>query len=125
MRCDAHGLETEGLRRYTHLRPLLPRLGFFVGHERRLPYDLHEVLALVAPRPALVLAPSLDQDWVHEDVTTCVEAAVSVYTLLGARDNLRLHAPMDFNRYPPSYQRVVNDWLWEAARWARAKGGTE
>jgi dienelactone hydrolase len=116
MRRDAHGVETEGLRRYAHLRPLLPRLGFFVGHERRVPYDFHEVLALIAPRPVLVLAPRLDQDWHFEDVAACCEVAASVYWLLGAEDGLRLHAPLDFNRYPPTYQKVVNDWLWQVAQ---------
>jgi len=115
MRLDAHGKETEGLLRYSHLRPMLPRLGFFVGHEGRLPYDYHEVLALIAPRPVLILAPTLDQDWVFEDVEACCEAVLPVYQLLGRKDAIELYAPHDFNRYPPKYQDKVNEWLWRAA----------
>jgi cephalosporin-C deacetylase-like acetyl esterase len=111
MRLDAHGNETEGLKRYSHLRPTLPRLGFFVGHEARVPYDFHEILALIAPRPVLVLAPILDQDWFHEDVVGCYEAASAVYRLLGAEDRIQIHTPLDFNRYPPKYQNKVNEWL--------------
>ena len=111
MRLDAHGNETEGLKRYSHLRPTLPRLGFFVGHEARVPYDYHEILSLIAPRPVLVLAPTLDQDWFYEDVAACTEPASAVYRLLGAEGNLQLHAPLDFNRYPPRYQNKVNEWL--------------
>ena len=85
MRLDAHGKETEGIQRYSHLRPTLPRLGFFLGHERRVPYDFHEVLAMIAPRPVLILAPRLDQDWVHKDVEECYWAAASVYQFLGVR----------------------------------------
>ena len=112
MRLDAHGRETEGLMRYSHLRSTLPRLGFFVGHEAHLPYDYHDLLALIAPRPVFVLAPLLDQDWRHEDVRACCQAARPVYELLDAAENLTLAAPNDFNRYPPKYQDLVNDWLW-------------
>lgn len=115
MRLDAHGKETEGLKRYSHLRPTLPRLGFFVGHEKRLPYDYHEILSLIAPRPVLILAPILDQDWFFEDVEACYEAALTVYQLLGWQDSIQLHAPHDFNRYPPKYQDEVNEWLWRIA----------
>jgi len=111
MRLDAHGQETEGLLRYSHLRPTLPRLGFFVGHEEHLPYDYHDLLALIAPRPVFVLAPLLDQDWFHEDVRACCEAAQPVFALLGAPQGITLAAPNDFNRYPPKYQDMVNDWL--------------
>ena len=115
MRLDVHGRQTEGLQRYSHLRPTLPRLGFFVGHERRLPYDYHEILALIAPRPLLILAPVLDQDWFFQDVEACYEAALPVYQLLGRENAIELYAPHDFNRYPPKYQDRVNAWLWRIA----------
>ena len=35
-------------------RPV-PRFGFFVGDEARVPYDYHEVLACIASRPVLVV----------------------------------------------------------------------
>jgi len=111
LRLDAHGAETEGLRRYSHLRPTLPRLGFFLGQEARVPYDYHELLALIAPRPALIVAPRLDQDWHHADVRACCDAALEVYHLLGAGGRLCFEAPDDFNRYPPRYQGLVNAWL--------------
>ncbi len=111
LRRDAHGLATEGLKRYSHLRPLLPRLGFFVGHEARVPFDVDDVLALIAPRPFMMLAPSLDQDWLHNDVRACYDGAKPVYALLGAPEALAWASPDDFNRYPPAYQNVINGWL--------------
>ena len=101
----------EGLGRYSHLRPTLPRLGFFVGRERRVPYDYHEVLALIAPRPVLIVAPALDQDWFPEDVLACCSEASRVYRLLGHEDALQVSRPHDSNRYPPVYQDQVNAWL--------------
>ena len=116
MRLDRHGQATEGLMRYSHLRPTLPRLGFFVGQEKRVPYDFHEMLAMIAPRPVLVVAPLLDQDFYHEDVRACYTAAATVYKLLGAENKLQLETPNDFNRYPPHYQHLVNDWLYQVAK---------
>jgi hypothetical protein len=60
MRFDGPESGTEGLLAYSHLHGLLPRLGFFAGHERRLPYDFQELLACVAPRPLYAVAPRWD-----------------------------------------------------------------
>ena len=51
LRLDNAASGTEGLRHYSHLHGLVPRLGFFLGREDRVPFDYDEVLALVAPRP--------------------------------------------------------------------------
>ncbi len=111
MRMDAHGNQTEGIKRYSHLRPTIPRLGLFLGNEKRIPYDFHEVLALIAPRPVHVLAPKLDQDWFYEDVEICYQEAQKIFKLYGKENNLVLESPNDFNRYPPEYQQMVNEWL--------------
>jgi dienelactone hydrolase len=111
MRLDTHGNQTEGIKRYSHLRPTIPRLGLFIGEEKRIPYDFHEVLALIAPRPVFILAPKLDQDWFFEDVEVCCREAEKIYGLYNKKDNLVLESPNDFNRYPPGYQDLVNNWL--------------
>ena len=111
MRLDVHGNQTEGIKRYSHLRPTIPRLGLFLGNEQRIPYDFHEVLALIAPRPVFILAPRLDQDWFYEDVEVCYLEAAKVFELYGKRGNIVLSSPNDFNRYPPEYQEKVNRWL--------------
>jgi dienelactone hydrolase len=116
MRQDAHGDQTEGIRRVSHLRPTLPRLGLFLEQEKRIPYDFHEVLAAIAPRPIFILAPELDQDWFHQDVLVCYRQAAKVFDLYGKRENLVLNSPHDFNRYPPEYQQIVNRWLADTAR---------
>ena len=116
MRLDVHGNETEGIKRYSHLRPTVPRLGLFLGNEKRIPYDFHEVLALIAPRPVFILAPKLDQDWVYEDVEMCYSEAAKVFSLYGKKENIGLNSPNDFNRYPPEYQEIVNNWLVETSK---------
>jgi len=107
----APGDGTEGVRHYSHLHGLLPRLGFFVGEESRLPFDFDRVLALVAPRPALIVAPQLDR-YVHvEAARSEVESAQRVYQLLGQSEALRLETPLDFNRFMVDRQEQVIDWI--------------
>lgn len=101
----------EGVRHYSHLHGLLPRLGFFVGHEARLPLDFDEVLAMAAPRPVLVVAPKHDRYARIGDVRRAVESSRAVYRLLGAEGALTLDTPEDFNGFPRATQQRVFDWL--------------
>ncbi|HEV2379063.1 MAG TPA: alpha/beta fold hydrolase [Terriglobia bacterium] len=112
----APGDGTEGVLHYSHLHGLLPRLGFFAGEESRLPFDYDRVLALVAPRPVLIVAPTLDR-YVHvETVRSEVEQARKVYELLGQSEALRLEAPVDFNRFMADRQEQVINWITRQAR---------
>jgi dienelactone hydrolase len=107
----APGDGSEGVRHYSHLHGLLPRLGFFAGEESRLPFDYDRVLALVAPRPALIVAPTLDRYARVEAVRSEVEQARKVYQLLGQTDALRLETPVDFNRFMVDRQEQVIQWI--------------
>ncbi len=116
MRLDVHGNQTEGIRRYSHLRPTIPRLGLFLDNEKRIPYDFDEIMALIAPRQVFILAPELDQDWFYEDVEICYSEAAKVFNLYGKKGNITLSNPDDFNRYPPEYQEIVIKWLSEISQ---------
>jgi dienelactone hydrolase len=102
---------TEGLRHYSHLHGLMPRLGFFIGYEDRLPLDFDEVVAFAAPKPILVIAPTLDRYVAVADVTRTVEAAKQAYRREGRDDALRLETPLEFNRFTRPMQERVFDWL--------------
>ena len=87
---------------------LVRALGAFVGgNENRIPYDYHEVLALIAPRPVLVFAPRIDYQATLADVKSCVAEAAKVYQLLGAQENLQFSEIDDYNRFSPESQKVV------------------
>ena len=111
LRLDTPGKGTEGIRHYAQLHGLLPRLGFFVGHESRLPVDYDEVLAVIAPRPALVVAPTLDRYARVEDVRSEVEQARRIYALLGHENALQLETPLAFNSFSLAMQASAFDWL--------------
>jgi len=107
---------TEGIGHYSHLHGLIPRLGFFVGQEARVPFDYDEVVSLIAPRPVLLIAPTLDRYARIADVRSELEAPKKVYSLLGREDGLQVETPVDFNRFPRSLQEKVFDWLANKAR---------
>jgi pimeloyl-ACP methyl ester carboxylesterase len=107
----APGDGTEGVRHYSHLHGLLPKLGFFAREESRLPFDYDRVLALVAPRPALIVAPTLDRYAPVEAVWDEVEKARKVYELLGRNEALHIETPLDFNRFMVDRQEQVINWI--------------
>jgi pimeloyl-ACP methyl ester carboxylesterase len=111
LRLDTPGKGTEGIRQYSHLHGLLPRLGFFVDHEDRVPFDFDEVLASIAPKPTLVVAPKLDRYARLADVESEVEAAKKIYALLGHPEALQLQTPYDINRFAQRTQENAFDWL--------------
>jgi cephalosporin-C deacetylase-like acetyl esterase len=104
---------TEGIKAYSHLHGLLPRLGFFVGNEGCIPYDFHEILACIAPRPILVIAPVLDKDAILSDVEYCVSQAGKIYGLYGAAENIQIFSPDDYSRYSPEMRERTYKWLEE------------
>ena len=102
---------TEGIGHYSHLHGLLPRLGFFAGQEDRIPFDCDEVLAMVAPRPVMLVAPELDRYARVADVRQEMEGPKKVYDLLGHPEALQFETPMDINRFPRRLQERAFDWL--------------
>ena len=111
LRLDTPDKGTEGIRQYSHLHGLLPRLGFFLGHEDRVPFDFDEVLASVAPKPALVVAPTLDRYARLPDVQREAETAKKIYSLLGHPEALTIETPVDINRFAHRTQERAFDWL--------------
>jgi pimeloyl-ACP methyl ester carboxylesterase len=117
MRTDTADRGTGGIARYSHERGLLPKLGFFIGEEQRIPYDLPEILGAIAPRPVMLLQPQLDRDGHPEDVRAAVEEARRVYSLFGAVDSLTLREPWDYTRLPTETQNwIISTWMTENFR---------
>lgn len=111
MRTDIQEKTAEGIFAYSHIHGLLPRLGFFIGEESRIPYDFDELLACIAPRQVLLIAPSWDQYADIDDIRECVEKVRSVYGLYNAEDKIDLYVPDDYNRFSPEMQHQVVQWL--------------
>jgi hypothetical protein len=89
----------------------MPRLGFFIGHEKQIPYDFDGVLATISPRPVLVVQPTLDRDATPADVHAAVDQAKKVYALYNAPTKLALSEPWDYNRLPEKTQDEIIAWM--------------
>ena len=111
MRTDTADRGTGGLARYSEERALLPRLGFFIGNESRLPYDFDDLIAAIAPRSVLVVEPTMDRATTPADVRQAVTRAKQVYTLYSAADKLTLYEPVDYTRLPAATQDWTIRWL--------------
>ncbi len=105
--------EIEGVRAFSHLHGLLPRLGFFTGDPGRIPVDFDEILACIAPRPLLCVAPTLDRTAHHPQVADCAQKVQNIYRLYGEKTKFKLSEPLDYNHFQEKRQEEVIDWLAE------------
>ncbi len=111
-RCYSDPHLGEGIEHITRNFPewFHPRWRFFVGHEDKLPVDLHELVALSAPRPCLISAALNDNcgsAWAEEQTYHLVQP---VYALYGAEANFRiLWRPMGHETWTSIIERYL-DW---------------
>lgn len=113
MRTNTPERGTEGIMSLSHMHGLQPRLGFFLENEARIPADFNEILACIAPRQVLIIAPQHDKDSHPEDIKNCVEAATRIFEFYQAPDNLELNMPDDINRFSPGMRETMYRWLSE------------
>jgi dienelactone hydrolase len=102
--------DTEGLRTYSHLHGLMPLLGFFLGSESRIPCDFAEILACIAPRPALIVAPQYDRFAPPQVVAACVEQATAAYEMAGKAENMALLQTADYAIFSEEIRKKSVDW---------------
>lgn len=76
-----------------------------------VPCDFPELIAGLAPRPFLTIAPKQDEIFVLPGVTKCLDAAGPVYELLGARDNLQARFPDGAHKFSEGERRAAYDFL--------------
>ena len=111
MRTDTDASPTGGIRRLWQWHGLQPRLGLYHGREAELPYDYDDVLALIAPRPCLIVSPVHDRENSVADVTRCVEGAADAWRDAGAADQLTHLSPEDYSRFQPEQHDLFTNWL--------------
>ena len=111
MRTDTADRGMGGVARYTEVRGLMPRLGFFIGHEDQIPCDFDGVIASIAPRAVLVVEPTMDRISTPAEVGAAVEQARKAYALYHAEDSLTLYEPQDYTRLTTATQTWAVDWL--------------
>jgi dienelactone hydrolase len=102
---------TEGLALYADLQGLLPRLGFFAKNQDRIPVDFDDVLACIAPRRLLVIAPTQDRHHPASVVQQLITSAGSKANGAASTNWLTFEQPNTYNHYTAAMQQDVADWL--------------
>jgi dienelactone hydrolase len=81
-----------------------------------VPFDFSEVVAALAPRAFLAIAPLYDDNFDVSGVRDVMAAAAPVYELLGARNKLSEFYPDCKHAFPVESRKVAYEWL---DRWLR------
>ncbi len=93
----------------------MPRIATFGGW-RGMPFDFHEVVGAIAPRPFLAIAPLRDSNFAVQGVREAIDSAREVYKLLGVTEKLSADYPDCEHDFPPSSRERAYAWL---DRWLR------
>jgi dienelactone hydrolase len=109
LRHDNEG--TEGIKHYSDLHGLIPRLGFFIGHEDRIPIDFQDVLAGIAQRSLLIIAPERDRHHSVESVRKIVSAVSAKYDKAHLPEKITFLQPDTYNHFPAAFQKEIAEWL--------------
>jgi hypothetical protein len=93
--------DTEGIRAYSHLHGLLPRLGFYADRPEALPIDYEDVFKRTKDHRILLIAPRHDR---YADLEA-LRKTVRQFS------NIEMLIPNDFNRLSSPIQKLAFDWI--------------
>ena len=71
----------------------MPKLAAYKGKLETIPFDFHELIGALAPRPVLIIAPKGDENFRAESVDRIAAAASAIYRLHGKPEGLRVLHP--------------------------------
>ena len=94
----------------------MPRLVDYAGRLEEIPFDFHEVVAALAPRPCLISAPAHDSNFKWRSVASLAEAARRVFELFGVAHNLRVEHPDCGHDFAPDMRETAYRFLDQALR---------
>ncbi len=78
----------------------MPLLSNYRGKLDQIPFDFHELIAALAPRPLFVNSPLQDGNFRWQSVDECAAAALPVYRLLGRETDLTVKHPDRDHSFP-------------------------
>ena len=85
----------------------MPRLLTYAGRLTDIPFDFHEILGALAPRPVFVSAPLRDSNFQWQSVDRCIAAAREVYTLYNASARLTVAHPDSEHDFPDAQRETA------------------
>lgn len=78
----------------------MPRLANYRGRLEEIPFDFHELIAALAPRHVLIIAPLSDDNFQASSVDRVIEAARPVFRLYGVEEHLQVEHPECSHDFP-------------------------
>lgn len=90
------------------------RLNDYVTQPQNVPFDFYELIAALAPRPVFINAPLRDANFRHASVDRIRDAALPVYGLYNARNNIRVEHPDSEHDFPDAVRMAAYDWIGRA-----------
>lgn len=88
----------ESIRTLSYAHDFIPRLGGYADTPEKVPVDYEEILSCIAPRPLLIIAPTLDRYADNNAIKKCTEKVYSIYNIYGQTDKFRVLTPQEINR---------------------------
>lgn len=89
----------------------MPRLADYRGRLEAIPFDFHELVAGLAPRRLLLIAPLGDSNFQAASVDRIADAAAPVFTLLRASERLRVLHPDCGHDFPEAVREAAYQWI--------------
>ncbi|MDP3069892.1 MAG: hypothetical protein Q8N18_06360 [Opitutaceae bacterium] len=85
----------------------MPRLAAYAGRLTEIPFDFHELIGALAPRPIYINAPRRDANFRWQSVDRVVEAARPVYALHGAAERVQVEHPDSEHDFPDAQRAAA------------------
>lgn len=101
----------ESLKTYSHLHGFIPRLGFFADEPEKVPVDFSEIIAAIAPRPVLLIAPDADRYTDMKALKSDMNKVNHIYSLYGQKGNLQINYPHELNRMTKEMYGQASDFF--------------
>jgi dienelactone hydrolase len=89
----------------------MPRLADYRGRLAEIPFDFHELIGALAPRPVFINAPLRDANFRWQSVDAVAQAASAVYRLYGVPQNLQVKHPDCEHDFPPELREAAYRFL--------------
>lgn len=107
----------EGVRYFPRIKELTG------GDVQRMPFDIVEIAATLAPRPFLTVAPLRDSNFPVKGLTDAQQALTPLYKLHAAEAHLTFDFPDAEHTFPPASREKAYTWLdrWLKPNAARPK----
>ena len=97
----------ESVKTISEQHLFIPKLGIYANHPKDVPVDYAEIISCIAPRPLMVIAPTLDRYADPVAIQKTMKPVENIYSLMGKKENLVFRTPLEINRMTEGMNKEV------------------